>query len=457
MAIRPSHLETVAARVLGRLPPGVAGDVRVRSEGWTTMRFANGHVHQPHVEESRSVSLRVAKDQRLGIATTTDTSPAGLARVVRDAVALASIAPVDHRVGPFPADGHARPVPYSRATAALVPEAVGRLAERALESARADDDGFRVSGAVHAGTQTLAVANTSGRSVSGVRTASQASVLVERPADDPPVSGWAEGSHWDAGKLDTAALGAEALARMPRDAPKAAKPGSYRVLLGGAAAQEMIAFLGHLGFSGHGEEEGWSCLKSKRGKRFFPEELTLADDGRSPLGLPNAFDEEGTPKRRLALIDRGVVGPAVTDLVTAGHLGSRLTGHALPPESPYGEWGPVPTSLVLRSKEPVSDEELAQLLGNGLIVTRFHYVRIVHPARGVITGMTRDGTYRVRRGEIVGPVRNLRFTQSVLDALRATEAVGRTRHRFSDERGVQSVTCPALVTAGFRFTSATVF
>ncbi len=421
------------------------------------MRFANGHVHQPHVEESRSISLRVAKEQRLGIATTTDTTSEGIARVVRDAVALASIAPVDRRVGPFPSDGRPRPVPYSRSTAALVPEAVGRLAERALDAAGAGDDGYRVSGAVHAGAQTLAVANTSGCLVSGVRTASQASVLVERPADDPPVSGWAEGSHWDAARLDTAGIGREALARMPRTAPKAAKPGAYRVLLGGAAAQEMVGFLGHLGFSGHGEEEGWSCLKSKRGTRFFPENLTLADDGRSPMGLPNAFDEEGTPKRRLALIDAGVVGPAVTDLVTAGHLGAPLTGHALPPESPFGEWGPVPTNMVLSSKDGASEEELAKILGNGLIVTRFHYVRIVHPARGVITGMTRDGTYRVRRGEVVEPVRNLRFTQSVLDALRATEAFGRTRHRFSDERGVQSVTCPALVTARFHFTSATVF
>jgi PmbA protein len=454
---RPSDLAVVATRVLDRLPTGVEGDVRVRSEGWTTMRFANGHVHQPHVEESRSVSLRVAKDQRLATATTTHTIPARLARVVREAVALASIAPIDARVGPFPADGHARPVPYSRATAALVPEAVGRLAARALESAGADVGGQRVSGAVHAGSQSIAIANSSGRAVSGIRTASQASVLVERPAEEPPVSGWAEGSHWDASKLDTARLGSEARDRMPRTPPKAAQPGRYRVLLGGAAVQELVGFLAHLGFSGHGEEEGWSCLKGKRGKRFFPDELTLTDDGRSPLGLPVAFDEEGTPKRRLPLIDRGVVGPAVTDLVTAGHLGKPLTGHALPPESPYGEWGPVPTSLLLSANDGASDDELAKILGSGLLVTRFHYVRIVHPARGVITGMTRDGTYRVRHGEVVEPVRNLRFTESVPETLRHAEGWGRERGRYSDERGVQSVTCPALVSSQFRFTSATLF
>jgi PmbA protein len=457
VANRTADLEQVAKRVLERLPKGIAADVRVRSERWITMRFANGQVHQPHVEESRGVSLRVARDQRVATATTTDTSPAGVARVVREAVALAANAPVDRRVGPFPSGSGVRPVPYSRSTAELNPESVGTLAAEALRAAGADVEGRRVSGAIHTGTRTLAVANTAGRLVSGVRTASQGSVLVESPAEDPPVSGWAEGSHWDAGKLDAARIGSEALGRMPRTPPRSAKPGIYRVLLEGAAVQDLLGFLSHLGFSGHGEEEGWSCLKGKRGKRLFPEELTLTDDGRSPLGLPVAFDDEGTPKRRTALIDHGVVGPAVTDVVTAGHLGTRLTGHALPPESPFGEWGPVPTSLVLTSSDGASRDELAEVLRNGLIVTRFHYVRIVHPARGVITGMTRDGTYRVKNGEVVEPVRNLRFTESVVDALRHAEGFGRERLRFSDERGVQSLTCPALVTGQFRFTSSTLF
>ncbi len=453
----PADLERVATRVLERVPSGVAADVRVRSEGWTTMRFANGHVHQPHVEEARSVSLRVVHDHRIATATTTDMRAEGLARLVREAVALAAMAPVDRRVGPFPPARKVRAVPYSRSTAALVPESVGRLAAAALDAAGAETEGVRVSGAVHAGAQTLAVANTSGRLVSGIRTASQGSVLVERPAEDPPVSGWAEGSHWDAGKLRPDRIGTEALRRMPTSPPRSAKPGTYRVLLEGAAVQDIVGFLCHLGFSGHGEEEGWSCLRGKRGKRVFSEEMSLTDDGRSPLGLPAAFDEEGTPKRRIALVDRGVVGPAVTDLVTAGHLGTGLTGHALPPESPFGEWGPVPTSLQLSGRDGASPEELAKVLGNGLIVTRLHYVRIVHPARGVITGMTRDGTYRVRHGEVVEPVRNLRFTESIVEALRRAEAWGRDRGRFSDERGIQSVTCPALVTGRFRFTSATLF
>ena len=74
-----------------------------------------------------------------------------------------------------------------------------------------------------------------------------------------------------------------------------------------------------------------------------------------------------------------------------------------------------------------SFEELVGGLDRGLLVTRFHYTNPVHPKKVIITGMTRDGTFLVEGGEVVGPVRNLRFTMSYLDALANVEAVSRER------------------------------
>ena len=56
-------------------------------------------------------------------------------------------------------------------------------------------------------------------------------------------------------------------------------------------------------------------------------------------------------------------------------------------------------------------------------MTRFHYTNAVNPRQVKITGMTKDGLFLVEDGEIVAPVKNLRFTQSYLDALAAVEAV----------------------------------
>jgi predicted Zn-dependent protease len=88
-------------------------------------------------------------------------------------------------------------------------------------------------------------------------------------------------------------------------------------------------------------------------------------------------------------------------------------------------------------------------------VTRFWYTNVVHPKRAIITGMTRDGTFLVEDGEIVGPVRNLRFTMSYLDALAGVEAVSRERKLL---RGYfTSVLVPAVRIGAFTFTGATEF
>ena len=92
-------------------------------------------------------------------------------------------------------------------------------------------------------------------------------------------------------------------------------------------------------------------------------------------------------------------------------------------------------------------------LDRGLLVTRFHYTNPVHGKRVIITGMTRDGTFLVEGGRIVGPVRNLRFTMSYLDALANVEAVSRERRCIRGLLGGSVV--PSLRVSSFSFTGAT--
>ena len=52
-----------------------------------------------------------------------------------------------------------------------------------------------------------------------------------------------------------------------------------------------------------------------------------------------------------------------------------------------------------------------------LLVTCFNYCRVLDPRTLVITGLTRNGTFLIEDGEVRGAVRDLRFTQSFLEAL----------------------------------------
>jgi predicted Zn-dependent protease len=98
-------------------------------------------------------------------------------------------------------------------------------------------------------------------------------------------------------------------------------------------------------------------------------------------------------------------------------------------------------------------DDLVAGLDRGLLVTRFHYTNTVHPKLAIITGMTRDGTFLVEGGKIVGPVRNLRFTQSYLDAIAGVSAVASTRKTLKGFLG--SAVVPAVRIDAWTFTGAT--
>jgi PmbA protein len=77
----------------------------------------------------------------------------------------------------------------------------------------------------------------------------------------------------------------------------------------------------------------------------------------------------------------------------------------------------------------------------------------------VITGMTRDGTFRTRDGKIAEPLVNLRFTVSMPDVLadlpgltRETQLVNQSD--FYDERWAYGTRVPAIATASFNVTGA---
>jgi predicted Zn-dependent protease len=164
------------------------------------------------------------------------------------------------------------------------------------------------------------------------------------------------------------------------------------------------------------------------------------------------FDFEGVPKASTPIIADGVAVGPVYDTFTAGReKGRESTGHAIPP-SPVERYGPLPMNLFLRTGTQ-SVEDMIRSTKLGLYVTRFWYTRTVHPRDAVITGMTRDGTYVIRDGEIAHPVKSLRFTQSYVEALKNTESIGDQAHVLWSEPFTFCV--PAIKIGRFRFTSGT--
>jgi PmbA protein len=411
-------------------------------------RFAGSEVHQPTLIENTVVTLRVVRDTRSGVASTNKVDADGLAELARRAAEVAESAPEDEA---FPGLAPPADIPevegYDEATAALGPADQARLAAAAIDAADVPAYGFFTSA-----VSELGIATTTGISVEQRMT--DASVLVV--AADEGRSGFAEQSSWRAGDVDPAAVAREASEKAERTAGASEiEPGSYRAVLERYAFADLLDSFSRDSFGGLGLLEERSYLTGRVGERVFDEKISIADDSFDPGGLPKAFDFEGTPKRRVQLIENGVARGVVWDRETAAQAGTDSTGHALPVES--RDWGPLPYALSIAPGDAASVEELAELVGDGLYITRLHYLGVVHPRDGVITGMTRDGTFRIENGKIGEPVVNLRFTVAVPEFLGEVYGLTRTAalvnsQNFYGERYPYGVLAPAVAAARFTIT-----
>ncbi|MFN4182289.1 MAG: metallopeptidase TldD-related protein, partial [bacterium] len=120
---------------------------------------------------------------------------------------------------------------------------------------------------------------------------------------------------------------------------------------------------------------------------------------------------------------------------------------------PPNEWGPFPTNLILQPG-PYSHQQLLKQLHQGVWITRFHYSNVVDHRKGIITGMTRDGTFWVENGEIAYPVKNLRFTQDLQKAFSSVIALANNSLLCGE---FLPVSTPSILLSSFSFSSATLF
>ena len=198
-------------------------------------------------------------------------------------------------------------------------------------------------------------------------------------------------------------------------------------------------------------QDGQSFVKYNLNKQVFDEKLDVEDDPRNLdtlYALP--IDGEGAPKQKMQLINAGKVSKRSIcyDSFTAGKEKNQpSTGHSFPPV--HGFYGrPMPFNILV-SQGDSSVEEMIQETRRGLFITRFHYTNPVEPTKAILTGLTRDGTFLIENGEITKPVVNLRYTDSMLSALKEIPLIS------SKRKIVEEVTAPAMKLKKLRFTGIT--
>jgi predicted Zn-dependent protease len=439
--------QEVLDAALALVPEGGAEVLYTGREAALT-RFAGNRIHQNVSEHDASVRVRIVDEQRTGVASTNRLDDDGLREVVQRALEVSRRARPNPDAAPLAETemgGVTSDLGYVAATAETEPERRAMGARAVIDAAEAA--GLDASGAFSTETGTLAVANSNGL-ISRHRS-TQAKLLTVMTAADGS-SGYAQATAADVGAVDPAEVGAEAADKAARSMGATdLEPGAYDVLLEEYAVGTVLEYLSLAGFSGLALAEGRSFMRL--GEQVMGDNVSIWDDGLDPQGMPSAMDYEGVAKQRVDLVTDGIAQAVVHDSATAGRLGQRSTGHGLPAPN---TWGPIAWNLFMA---PGSSSKTAMLAGveRGVWVTRFHYVNIVHPRQGVLTGMTKDGTFLIENGRISRPIRNLRFTQSIPEAFSRIRTISAETRLVAPEYTGIFTRVPALRIDGFAFTGAT--
>lgn len=437
-----------AARGALDLDAAEAVEVVVSASSTGLTRYALSEIIQNTVRNEIRAHVRVVTEGRVATASTTQLTPQELAAAAGRALeaARASRPDPDFPGLPDPARvGRALPIyRWDDDTATKRPADRAEKVRQILDASAATN----AAGIFETSAHAYAVVSSVGVDCFDAFTRCVTTCLV----DNGRSTGWGDASSHGFGRVDveTVAKRAAAKAEQGLGAGDGA-PGTYEVVLEPAAVGVMLDYLSYVGMGAKQVIEGESFLATRRGEKVGAESITVADDVFHPESVGLGFDLEGVPKRRVAVIERGVAKEPVTDLRTARTLGVEPSGHY----SGSSEYGPYASNPVLEAGASTTEEMIATI-DDGYLVTRFHYVNVLERPTTLLTGMTRDGTFRIRNGEVAEPVHNFRFAQSALDAFASTKSVGSELVAFAPEYGsFGSAVAPALHVGEFSFASTT--
>ncbi len=465
---RERALELLTAAVQAARAAG-ADDAEASLEGgrYGFTRFAGSYFTQAGVVIEPTVRVRVALGGRVGGAMVSHLDAGALAAAARHALEVARLQSPPRT--PFP--GFARPDPsrtpyaarYSERTAAAGPAERADLCARLF--ARAAVERLVCAGAFKNGPRELAVVTLGGVAAYHALTEASLELIALDPAPGSDVSGYSHFHGGDLERLDADALADEAITQAvrTRDATSV-EPGPMDVVLGPPAVAELLEWMAMTSFSARALLDEGSMLTGRTpGEPLVAPAVTIADDGgfAHPALIPMPFDAEGVTRVPVAFVREGRAGQPCSDLATAAALvqtspapAPASTGHASGITNDLSE-GPGPAHLVFHPGD-ASVDELVGRIDRGLYITRFHYVNgYLDTRRAVMTGMTRDGTFLIENGKLGRAVRNLRWTESILDALSPERLLGIGRELRSSATSwskLGQVLAPAVAVRGFRFT-----
>ncbi|HOG45950.1 MAG TPA: TldD/PmbA family protein [Anaerolineae bacterium] len=387
----------------------------------TPVAFEANRLRSIEARETRGVALRVVAEGRIGLASSSR---------LEDAQALVDDALATARFGAQAALAYpAEPVAegaldlYDKAVAALSTDDMVQMGQQMVDRVRKrGGDDILVDADVRKAVGTVTVRNSSGGQGSYRKTVLSIDLHANRTREDDLLDIYeSDASCHLAGVALTKTVNT-LLGKLELSSEIAqARTGSVPVIFTpkGVAITLLAPLAAAL--SGKAVLEGSSPLAGRLGERMFDPGFSLIDDGlvpRQPASAP--CDDEGVPMRRTALVEGGRLNAYYYDLQTAGRAGTQSTGN--------GERGlatlPAPATHALRIPAgTASYQHMLADVEDGLVVDQTMGAWAGNLLSGDFSGNVHLG-FKVRRGQLVGRVKNTMVTGNVFRALGRLAGIG---------------------------------
>jgi PmbA protein len=392
----------------------------------TNVGIERGQITKSNRIIDRGVGVRTVVNKAVGFAYTNITEePNALEDTILKALSAAKASKPDQDWKGFPekkphADAEKT---FDRKILELHSESLVDIASSLLDAAvGVNKRVFPIEGGADAAYMAIAIANSNGVAAFDRGTIIECSLATVAKEGNRVTPVCFEFNAERAYNVDPAWVGKEA-ARLAVSAlkTKQIKTETTKLILTQFALQELLYFTLINAVKADNVQRNQSLFKGRIGEKVASENVTIYDDGMFPGGLRTwAFDGEGVPQQKTALIEKGVLRGFLYDNYAAKKEGVESTGNAS--RAGYLSTPSIEASNFHITPGNMTADELMSEVDDGLII---YYLQGAHSSNPVSGDFSVVATpaWKIRKGEIAHATRGVMLAGNIFEVLKNVSVI----------------------------------
>ncbi|MFX0185774.1 MAG: TldD/PmbA family protein [Candidatus Hodarchaeota archaeon] len=408
-----------------------------------TIRSAVGKILESKVIQDTGLGIRIlTKDHGLGFSSTSDLSDKSISDSIEEAFGLARYRKVNpdysfsssqkaNRVSKF-YDEKLVDTIFSYED---INEQINQMLQETLDLDPAIKE---AAGPTHLVEFSKRILNSNGVNVSEKGTYWTMELMAVAESSSDRREGTDSSAGYSINEIDTQSLSQHAADMAVRSLNgKKIDSASYEIILSPVSVSTFLGWLAYLMFPQY-QEKDMPLLRDKIGEQIVTTAMTVGHDPlRVPTPVSGAYDDEGVPTRDTVLIKDGMFKEIPLDTYYATKYQTSSNGMAFrlqagsgmteyPGQLYQSEPAPLLPALYIEGGKNSIDEMIEETK-NGIYLDFLHYAYITNGSTGDYTGVLRQGTFLINKGEIIGPIQKCRLLDNIIEMAKNIEMIGPSR------------------------------